>query len=95
MAAAFEPLIVTAAEGVMLTAPVDMVRLWPDLWPNEKAADRTLAAGRAGAARIRAGSLSARGAEDETALGHFDRALIPDPRAWLTEHLGSLASEGL
>ena len=29
-------LIMTAAEGVMLTAPVDMVRLWPNLWPNEK-----------------------------------------------------------
>ena len=29
----------------MLTAPVDMVKLWPDLWPNRKAAKRTLAEG--------------------------------------------------
>ena len=38
-------LYVAAAEGVMLNAPVDMVRLWPDLWPNEKAAYRTIQEG--------------------------------------------------
>ena len=28
------PLYATAAEGVMLTAPLAMTRLWPALWPN-------------------------------------------------------------
>ena len=37
------PLIETAREGVMLTSPVDMVRIWPDLWRNTKAAKRTIA----------------------------------------------------
>ena len=67
-------LIVTAAEGVMLTAPVDMVRLWPELWPNEKAAYRTIQEGVPVAAGVRAGRLPAQGAEDETA----PRALRPD-----------------
>jgi hypothetical protein len=33
-------MIETAAEGVMLTSPGDMVKLWPKLWTNEKAAYR-------------------------------------------------------
>jgi putative DNA primase/helicase len=35
-------MIETAAEGVVLTAPVDMVRAWPHVWPNTIAADRML-----------------------------------------------------
>lgn len=38
-------LVETAAEGVMLAAPADLVRVWPDLWPNLRAAGRTLADG--------------------------------------------------
>jgi hypothetical protein len=29
-------LITTAADGVMLTSPADMVRVWPKLWSNDK-----------------------------------------------------------
>jgi hypothetical protein len=35
-------MIETAAQGVMLTSPTDMVKLWPKLWSNRKAAQRTL-----------------------------------------------------
>jgi putative DNA primase/helicase len=34
--------IETVVEGVVLTSPVDMVRLWPKVWPNEKAAYRAM-----------------------------------------------------
>ena len=43
--AAAEPAVCDGGRGVMLTAPVDMVRLWPELWPNEKAAYRTIQQG--------------------------------------------------
>jgi Bifunctional DNA primase/polymerase, N-terminal len=35
-------LVEMAVDGVMLASPVDMVRLYPKVWSNEKAADRTL-----------------------------------------------------
>ena len=38
-------LVETAAEGVMLTSPVDLMKLWPKLWPNRTVADRTLRQG--------------------------------------------------
>jgi putative DNA primase/helicase len=31
-----------AVEGIGLTSPVDMVRAWPNIWANTRAADRTL-----------------------------------------------------
>ena len=31
-----------AVEGIVLTSPVDMVCVWPRVWPNERAAKRTL-----------------------------------------------------
>ena len=40
-------LTATAVEGHMLTSPVDMTKLRSDLWPNEKAAYRTVQPGRA------------------------------------------------
>jgi hypothetical protein len=30
------------AEGIALTSPVDMVKAWPEVWANTRAADRTL-----------------------------------------------------
>jgi hypothetical protein len=36
----------------MLTSPVDMMKLWPELWPHEKAAYRTIKRV-CGAARLR------------------------------------------
>jgi hypothetical protein len=38
-------LIETAVEGVMLTSPVDMVRVFPSIWPNRKSAFRTVKQG--------------------------------------------------
>jgi hypothetical protein len=85
-------LYVTAAEGVMLNAPVDMVRLWPKLWPNEKAAYRTTQEGVPALPRFEQVVYQLKGPKMNRRLGHFDRALIPDPRAWLEERLGPLAA---
>jgi putative DNA primase/helicase len=38
------PLVVMLSRGLMLTSPVDMARAWPDVWPNERAAQRCLEA---------------------------------------------------
>ena len=72
--AAPEPADATAAEGVMLTAPVDMVRLWPDLWPNEKAADRTMAAGVPALPGFEQVAYQLKGPKMKQRIGHFDRA---------------------
>ena len=38
-------LIETALDGVMLTSPIDLMRIWPALWPNLIRAKRTIATG--------------------------------------------------
>jgi hypothetical protein len=79
----------------MLTAPVDMVRLWPEQWRCEKAAYRTIQQGVPLLPGFEPMYYQLKGPKMKRRIGHFDRALIPDSRAWLTEHLGPLASEGL
>jgi hypothetical protein len=83
-------LYVTAAEGVTLNAPVDMVRLWPDLWPNEKAAYRTIQEGVPALPGFEQVIYQLKGPKMNRRLSHFNRALIPDPRPWLEERLGPL-----
>jgi hypothetical protein len=85
------PLIETAAQGVMLTSPGDMVKLWPELWSNEKAAYRTLEHGDVPllpgftpvSYHLAAGKMKPR-------IGHFNTALISDPTSWLLERLGKV-----
>ena len=84
-------LIETAAQGVMLTSPGDMVKLWPELWSNEKAAYRTLEHGDVPllpgfipvSYHLAAGKMKPR-------IAHFNMALIPDPTSWLQERLGKV-----
>ena len=78
-------LVMTAAEGVMLTAPVDMVRLWPELWPNEKAAYRTIQEGVPALPGFEQVAYQLKGPKMKQRLGHFDRTVIADPQGWLTE----------
>ena len=83
-------LIQTATEGVMLEAPVDLVRVWPSIWRNIKAANRSLAKGvpaLPGFDRLR---YQLDGAKMKPRVAHFDRKIIPDPRAWLEAHIGPL-----
>jgi putative DNA primase/helicase len=85
-------LVATAAdEGVMLTAPCDLVKLWPQLWPHRKAATRTLTSGvptLPGFVEVR---YQLAGAKMNRRRGYFDPAVIPDPSAWLEAWLGPLA----
>jgi hypothetical protein len=83
-------LIETAAEGVMLLSPVDLVKIWPALWPNEKAADRTVAMGvptLPGFDRI---TYQLEGPKMTRRTAYIDRKIIPDPHAWLEARLGPL-----
>jgi len=82
--------IATAAEGVMLEAPIDMVKLWPTLWPNEKAADRTVKTGIPNLTGFTLVTYQLEDAKKKRRNGHFDTNLIPDPRAWLEGRLGPL-----
>ena len=88
-------LLETAAEGVVLLSPVDMVRVWPTIWPNEKAADRTLAKGIPRLPGFERVIYQLDGAKLKGRMGYFDRKLIPDPRAWIEARLGPLTDLSL
>ena len=83
-------LIETAKDGIMPTAPTDMVRLWPKLWPHDKAADRTLKLG----VPVLPGFLPVNyhpvGPKKKQRLAYFDPTIISDPMTWLQERLGPL-----
>jgi putative DNA primase/helicase len=83
-------LLVTAVTGVMLTSPHDLVTVWPRLWPNTKAADRTLKQGVPELPGFEPFEYQLAGSGMNRRAALFDRALIPDPRAWLAERLGPL-----
>jgi putative DNA primase/helicase len=83
-------LIETAVEGVMLTAPCDLVKLWPALWPNEKAAYRMIKAGVPKLPSFEQVEYQLAGPKMKQRMGFFDTQIIPDPRAWLTARLGPL-----
>jgi hypothetical protein len=83
-------LIETAIEGVMLTAPCDLVELWPHLWPNRKAATRTLQQPTPTLPGFEQVEYQLVGPKMKKRIGYFDRAFIPDPRAWLEARLGRL-----
>ena len=82
------PLIETAINGVMLTSPVDLVKIWPELWPNEKAAYRTLQAEMPKLPNFEQLEYQPEGPKMKKRVGYFDLTLIPDPREWLKTRLG-------
>jgi putative DNA primase/helicase len=83
-------LIETAAEGVMLTSLVDMMKVWPKLWLNQTAARRTLNQGVPVLPGFEPVTYQLKGPKMKRRLAYFDRTLIPDPEAWLRERLGDL-----
>jgi hypothetical protein len=87
-------MVEAAAEGVVLTSPADLVRVWPHVWPYEKAADRTLK--QTDFKQLLIGwqpvTYQVAGPKVKERVGYFDLAMIPDPRAWLEAKLGSLSS---
>ena len=80
-------LIETAVEGVMLTAPCDLVQLWPALWPNEKAAYRALKAGVPKLPGFQQVEYQLAGPKMKRRIGYFDLNLIPSPHSWLSTRL--------
>lgn len=83
--------IVTAAEeGVMLESPIDMVKIWPQLWPNNIAADRTVKGGLPNLPGFTPIIYQLKGPKKKRRAGHFDLTMIPDPRPWLESRLGPL-----
>jgi putative DNA primase/helicase len=83
-------LIETAIEGVMLTAPCDLVKRWDTLWPNRKAATRTLSAGVPNLPGFERVEYQLMGPKMNKRIGYFNLAIIPDPRAWLEANIGRL-----
>jgi hypothetical protein len=83
-------LIDTAAEGVMLLSPVDLLKVWPALWPNEKAADRTVAMGVPTLPGFDMIPYQLDGPSMRRRTAYFDRKIIADPGAWLEARLGPL-----
>lgn len=92
-----------AARGVILDNAADRARCFPDLWPNHDAARKD--GQRTGTNCYYRSSYNSRmshssavatyrpvGAGQKPRTATFDLDLIPDPRSWLVEHLGELAS---
>ncbi|MFC3099807.1 hypothetical protein [Altererythrobacter lauratis] len=92
-----------AARGVILDNAADRARCFPDLWPNHDAARKD--GQRTGTNCYYRSSYNSRmshssgmvtyrpaGPGQKRRTANFDLDLIPDPRSWLTEHLGELAS---
>ena len=79
-----------AADGVMLTSFVDMTKLWPQLWPNEKSAYRTLEQGVPVLPEFVPISYRLAGPKMKQRLAYFNLAIIPEPITWLRERLGPL-----
>ena len=71
----------------MLTAQSDMVKVYPAIWPNNSAADRTIEQrlpvlpGFAPVTYQLAGR--------KRRLAYFDLTIIPEPMVWLRERLGT------
>jgi hypothetical protein len=100
--------IETAVEGVViLDSPADSVRLFPNVWANEKAAKREPPPSDFRDTSLYNNSLKGfvpeiptsrfvtyrpAGRGQQTRRAWFDLALIPDPRAWLEARLGALPS---
>jgi putative DNA primase/helicase len=83
-------LIETAVEGVMLTSRIDLVRLWPQWWPNDTAARRSLQQGVPKLPGFERVEYQLAGAKMNKRVGFFDLTFIPDPHAWLSQRLGWL-----
>ena len=83
-------LIETAIEGVMLTSRIDLVNLWPKLWPNDTAARGTLEQGIPKLPGFERVEYQLVGPKMNKRIGFFDTQIIPNPRAWLSTRLGRL-----
>lgn len=92
-----------ATRGVILDNAADRARCFPDLWPNHDAARKD--GQRTGTNCYYRSSYNSRmshssavatyrpiGAGQKPRTATFDLDLIPDPRSWLVDHLGELAS---
>jgi hypothetical protein len=66
--------------------------LWPGLWRNKSAADRTIVGGVPNLPRFERVGYQLDGNGQKPRTAYFDRSLIPDPLAWLTARLGPLAA---
>ena len=86
-------LIETTLDGVMLTSPIDLMRIWPALWPNIAKAKRTIAAGIPALPSFSKVEYHLAGPKMKRRTGYFDLNLIPDPLTWLEERLGPLIRE--
>lgn len=80
----------TIVDGVMLTSPVDLVKVWPDLWPNIALAKRTIADGAPALPSFVEITYQPVGPKMKPRIAYFDLSLIPEPRHWLERRLGPL-----
>jgi putative DNA primase/helicase len=78
-------------EGVVLTSVVDLMKAWPDLWPNHNVADRTLRTGVPDLPGFVPVPYQLVGAKMNERLAYFDLTVVPYPMSWIEERLGPVA----
>ena len=81
----------TIDEGVVLTSRVDLMKAWPDLWPNVDKAKETVSEPRPALPGFVEVTYQLSGPKMKRRSAWFDLDLIPDPRGWLEARLGPLA----
>jgi putative DNA primase/helicase len=84
----------TIAEGVLLTSLVDLMKVWPAIWPNRSAAKRTVAEPLPALPGFVEVTYQLAGPRMNKRTGWFDLSQIPDPRQWLVARLGPVAFMG-
>jgi hypothetical protein len=95
------PTVEMLVEGIALTSPGDMAAAWPGVWATARAAkwalekardvfpmDKTLSIEKTSLALL----YTTAATRFRRAAAFFDPRIVPNPRAWLEERLGVLAS---
>jgi Bifunctional DNA primase/polymerase, N-terminal/Primase C terminal 2 (PriCT-2) len=82
-------LIETAnADAVMLASPRALMEFRPEVWPNRSMADRTLRQGVPSLPGFVEVAYQPKKPKVKQRTGWFDLSRIPDPHAWIANHLG-------
>jgi hypothetical protein len=81
----------TARDGVMLSSPTDMKTVWPNIFENLRAAERTAADDFPALPGFECVRYQPQGRNQKWRIAWFDKSAIGDPAAWLAARLGPVS----
>lgn len=84
-----------AVDGAILESPTDLLRCWPNVFKNLRAAERAVSDGvpaLSGFERVR---YQLKAKNQRWRFAWFDRSMIPEPPVWIEERLGPAKVEAI